>query len=231
MRLYIRNNISFKVLHIKKIIAILVICAMFGIVASGFFTRMYKPFIVSSAIAKTNNVIQKMSNDVVLNLVESGEYGSFVTIIKNEDGDISGVETNTIIVNKFKSEFVSEISKRLQEVRSEKFGISLLSFLNNPFLSEIGPYVYIKLKPIGIISADIENTFVSVGVNQSKHQIDINYKIKVLIVMPGIQTEHFVASSIPVAQTVIVGEVPQSYTNVTTNDDNMADTVLQLAEN
>ena len=93
------------------------------------------------------------------------------------------------------------------------------------------PVIHIKLKPVGIINADLKSTFESVGVNQSKHQIDLKFNINVVIVIPDIQIKHTVSSTVPVAQTVIVGEVPQSYTNVTTSPQKLDDTVLQLAEN
>lgn len=231
VRVFMKQRISVKVIRLKKLILIIIITAMLGVLVSGFFTRIYKPFITSAAIGKTNNVVHKISNDTVLEIIKNFEYKSFVNVMKNETGSISGIETDTIKINKFKSEFLSELSKKMQNLSSEKFAIPILSFFNNPFLSEIGPSIHIRLKPIGVINADVENIFISTGVNQTKHQIDLKYKINILIVMPGIQTEHIVSSTIPVAQTVIVGEVPQSYTNVTTSDDNMFDTVLQLAEN
>ena len=106
-----------------------------------------------------------------------------------------------------------------------------MAFLNNPFLSEKGPAVYINVRPVGTLDADLKSTFVSMGVNQTKHQIDLTCNSEILIVMPAIQIKHTVSTSVPVAQTVIVGEVPQSYTNVITSQEKLDDTVLQLAGN
>ncbi|MBQ2897494.1 MAG: sporulation protein YunB [Clostridia bacterium] len=226
-----KQKVCFKFVYIKKVIAVLVITMMLGILLSGFFTGIYKPYITSMAVGRTNNLMQNLMNKTVLEIISSKEFDSFVNIIKDNDNKIVGIETDTVKVNEFKSVFLSSITEKIKNLQNERFGIPVLSFLNNPFLSEIGPVIHIKLKPVGIINADLKSTFESVGVNQSKHQIDLKFNINVVIVMPAIQIKHTVSSTVPVAQTVIVGEVPQSYTNVTTSPQKLDDTVLQLAEN
>lgn len=231
MRVGVRKRIYFKIMYFKRIVALFLVAAIFAIALCGFFTRLYKPYIKALAVSKADYIINSIINETVLNIIDSGNYNSFENIIKDSSNRITGVETDTLSINKFKSEFVSKITQKVNKIHNEKFAIPLLTFLNNPFLSEQGPVVYIKVKPVGTLKTDVKSSFESAGVNQTKHQIDITCECEIVIVMPALQIKHKVSTSVPVSQTIIVGEVPQSYTNVSTSQEKLEDTVLQLAGN
>ena len=231
MRIGMKNRVCFKIVYVKKLIALFLIFLILGICLCGGFTSFYKPYITEIARSKANNLIQQTVNETVLEITKSEEYSNFVDIIRDSENRITGIETNAIKINKFKSVFLKEIARKFKEISVEKYHISLFSFLNNPFLSETGPFVTIKVNPLSVINAEMVNNFASVGVNQTKHEIDLKCTVDIVIVMPAIKIKHSVTSVLPVAQTVIVGQVPQSYTNVSTDEENLNDTVLQLAEN
>lgn len=231
MRVGMKRKICFKILYFKKIMAIFIIAAMAAVMLSGFFTRIYKPYIESLAIGHANYIMHKIINETVLEVLKLEKYDSFVSIIRDSEEKIIGIETDTVKINMFKSAFVRDIAKKMKSIENERFTIPVLAFLNNPFLSEKGPAVAINVRSVGSLTADLESSFISVGVNQTKHQIDLKCKTEIVIVMPAMQIKHLVTTTVPVAQTVVVGEVPQSYTNVTTSTEKLDDTVLQLAGN
>jgi len=231
MRIGMKRKVCLKILYLRKIVALMVLVIMITVLLGGFFTNIYKPYITSQAVGRANNLLQTLVNNTVIQTLEDGQYGSFVNILRDDAQKIVGIETDVVKINEFKSLYISRISEKLKSIQNEKFGIPILAFLNNPFLSWCGPAIYINVVPIGTINADIKNSFTSVGVNQTKHQIDLYFKTDVVIIMPALEISHSVSSTVPVAQTVIVGEVPQSYTNVVASDDKLNDTVLQLAEN
>ncbi len=231
MRIGMRRKISFKIIYIKKIIAIIVISATITVLFGSFFFRVYRPYISTIVIGRANNIIQKIINETVLDVVQKDNFDSLVNLIKDSENRITGIETNIIRVNVFKSRIVKDITERLNSINNEKFSVPLFAFLNNPFFSERGPVIFFNIRPVGIIKTDLNSSFVSVGVNQSKHQIDLICNCEILIVMPSFRIEHSVSTTVPVSQTVIVGDVPQTYTNVTTSKEKQDDVVLQLAGN
>ena len=202
-----------------------------GISFLTFFVSAYKPYITEIAISKANNLIQQVVNNVVLDMTTQEKYNSFTNVIRDAEQRITGIETNTIQINRFKAEFLKNVSGKMNDISLQKYKIPVLAFLNNPLLSEIGPCISIKVKPISVIKADIVSNFSSVGVNQTKHQVDMKYNVSVVVVMPAIRVQHTISSELAIAQTIIVGQVPQSYTNVTADKENFNDTVLQLAQN
>jgi len=231
MRIYLRKKTYFKILYLKKVVLIFVIALVVAVLLSSVFTGVLKPYIESLAIGRSNYILQNTINKAVLTTLNTKEYDSFVRVIKNREERITGIETNTVAVNLFKSNVVCSITDNLNKIRHQKFAIPLFSFLNNPFFSEKGPALYIKILPIGTINADIKSTFISVGVNQTKHQVDLHCQTEIRIALPLGKINHKVSATVPISQTVIVGEVPQSYTNVETPKEKFDDTVLQLAGN
>ena len=231
MRIGMKNRICFKILYIRKIAALFIILAITGICVCNFFVKVYNPYITSAAISKANYIIQQIVNKTILDITEKENFSSFIKVLKDEQQNINGIETDVIKINRFKALLLKDISGKFGDLSEQKFSVPLFSFLNNPFLSEIGPYINIRIKPLGMIKADFDSSFVSEGVNQTKHQMDLKFEADVIIVIPGMKIEHSISSDIPGAQTVIVGKVPESYTYISTTEENLEDTVLQLAGN
>ena len=59
--------------------------------------------------------------------------------------------------------------------------------------------------------------------NRTKHQILLDVDVRVSILLPGITTYTKVSNEISVAETVIVGGVPQTYTYFSTTEDKIED--------
>ena len=74
-----------------------------------------------------------------------------------------------------------------------------------------------KMQSIGTSSAQLQNQFISAGINQTRHQILLDIDVYVSILLPGFTTATKVSNSFNVAETVIVGSVPNSYTYFNSN--------------
>jgi len=85
------------------------------------------------------------------------------------------------------------------------------AFFSDDLAVGIGPYVECELAPAGYCFVDFENSFEATGINQTKHQIDIVVKANFTMMTAMTGTGVTVETSLPVAQTVIVGTVPNSY--------------------
>ena len=80
-------------------------------------------------------------------------------------------------------------------------------------------------------SLDFKSNFKNSGINNTLHQILINFDITANIVIKGGSDTFKVNTSIIVAQTVISGEIPDSFTNVTENPgDDIADDIFNFAQ-
>lgn len=77
----------------------------------------------------------------------------------------------------------------------------------------------VKVVPVGSVSSEFVTEFRTAGINQTRHKVYIRIRANMRIVIPTGAREVEVVAQVPVAETVIVGQVPQSYVNVDSTED------------
>lgn len=74
--------------------------------------------------------------------------------------------------------------------------------------SGIGPQIKVKVGCSASTASDFENVFASAGVNQTQHSVMLNIETTVVLSLAGRRMTEQVQTSLCIAQTVIVGSVP-----------------------
>ena len=87
------------------------------------------------------------------------------------------------------------------------------------------------MESVGSSEANFSSKFVSAGINQTKHQIILTVDVYVSILLPGFTTATKVSNSFIVAETVIIGSVPESYTYFSTDLDTYEEDVKDFILN
>ena len=77
---------------------------------------------------------------------------------------------------------------------------------------------------------DISTKFSHEGINQTIFEVEAEVTADVSVFMPTIRTSEKVCAKVPVISAIIVGDVPQSYTNVDRHGEEYEDDVLELIE-
>ena len=91
--------------------------------------------------------------------------------------------------------------------------INLGTFTGIPFLIGRGPVLNLKLVPIGIVGSNFESLFQSVGINMTKHSLFLYIDVHVSIIMPIKSYDFETSNQVLLAESVIVGKVPEVYLN------------------
>ena len=89
----------------------------------------------------------------------------------------------------------------------------------SPLLAGRGPCLRVRMQSVGTATARFDNQFSSAGINQTRHRIILDVDVHVSILLPGLTTYTKVSNEISVAETVIVGGVPETYTYFSTTPD------------
>jgi sporulation protein YunB len=116
-------------------------------------------------------------------------------------------------LNRIFSKVTIIIQEELDALEDKKIEIPIGVLTGNSIFSAKGPRISIKVIPAGSVETDFRSEFISAGINQTKHRIYFLVKTKVSIVVPFTNKTTEVTTSIPIAETVIVGDVPQYYMN------------------
>jgi len=150
-------------------------------------------------------------------------YEAFVTFEKDATGRVTALRSNVAEVNRMQSAISEEILRRLSEVSTSELRIPIGTLTGSALLSGRGPYITVRMQAVGSASAVFRNEFSAAGINQTRHQILLEVDVYMSILLPGIRTSTTVANEIAVAETVIVGSVPESYTYFSASAENALD--------
>lgn len=207
----------------------LIIIFIITFFAIWFFEWRVRPIINEVAASRAKSVAVKAIANVVSDvMIESDiDYGDLVSFQKNDENNVTAVTSNIVEINKLKSKIAIEIEKKVSDIDVMTTKIPLGNLLNQSLFSGLGPKIKIKMVPLGYAGIDVKNEFSSAGINQTKHEIYLEISLTISVLLPISSKSTSVVTQIPVAETIIVGMVPATYTNVE-GQENPEDTVLNI---
>lgn len=138
-------------------------------------------------------------------------YSDVITLEKDTQGRITALQSDMSAVGSYRDHLSKILISRLSGLKKQEISIPLGSLTGIDLLSGRGPGVPIKILSARAVSTSFENVFSAAGINQTRHQIMLNVTVTVNILLPGETTEIPIDHQLCVAETVIVGEVPEQY--------------------
>ena len=147
------------------------------------------------------------------------DYDQLISFEKDNEGKITAVKSNMAEFNRLQSAIIDEVLEKLSEVTTKELSVPVGTLLGSPFLAGRGPLIRVRMQSVGSSSAHFENAFTSAGINQTKHQIYLVVDVYVSILLPGFSTTTKFSNTYAVAETVIVGSVPDTYTYLSNGAD------------
>lgn len=163
-------------------------------------------------------VTRAVGSAVNENFPDNIGYNDIVTISKGENGTITSIQTDVAKLNRIFAKVSLSVQDKLSDLEKEKISMPLGAILGEPMFATEGPNINIGIIPYGSVETDFKSEFNSAGINQTRHRIYILVRTEVGVGIPFIEKKTVVITSLPVAETVIVGEVPKSYINVGNNN-------------
>ena len=180
-----------------------------------YIDRTLRPTITVLAETKALELANKSINKSVAEVVKGQiNYKDLMNVQLDSDGKITMIQANTVMMNEMASNVALEIQDELKKVKSTTSYIPIGTALGSPILAKYGPQLRVSIEPIGTVSVDFKTKFESSGINQTIPIIYIEATTKVRVVIPLTTSTQEVNAQIPVCETIIVGDVPQSYVNI-----------------
>ena len=216
MRRYMRRTYTWRERLLFALIAAVFAMLAFFLVAMAHL----RPILTSLATARVANTVTRIVNAAVNETVYAGNvnYDRLITFDKDQEGRVVAVKSNMAEFNRLQSEILAGILERMSEVDTRELSISAGTLTGSPFLAGRGPLIHVRMQSVGAPSARFENEFTDAGINQTRHRIMLLVDVSVGILLPGFSTATRVSNEFSVAETVIVGAVPESYTYFHSSD-------------
>ncbi len=182
-----------------------------------FLDSKIRPIVksVSSYQAKVYATIA--INDAIKDALASENitYDKIVNVTFGENGEVSSIQTNMVALNLIKAKLTNTVSKRIAELEQQTIRVPIGTLLGGELFSGRGPRVEFRIIPAGFAQSQIKNYFDSAGINQTRHQIFLEMNVTITAIVPGYSVSTEVITNVCLAETVIVGVVPGSFTEVT----------------
>lgn len=223
-KLYTRRKIHIPKIDFKKLYSIRMLMLIFLITMLGIIISfLYSAFPIFEASCKTaaSSKATKIVNEEVLKVMQDYSYNDLIHIEKDNLGKIIFIEANIVPINKVTSLIVSNIQKRIDESPRTIVFINLGSVTGISKLKNTGPQFDIELETAGNIVSDIRTEFESVGINQTLHKIYLDLNTSIGILTPFSNFSKSIESSVLLTQAVIVGEVPETYYEFTSEPEDV----------
>lgn len=216
-RLKFRKKRRKRSFNIWLLVLLILVTIVFTI---SFFERRIRPTIISMAEVKAKHIAVSAINQVIYEQINEKniKYSDLVTFQKDNAGQITALEANIVKMNQIKSDIAIRVQQKIFNMDTNRMDVPLSAALNSELLSGWGPRIPISIIPLGAAYTDFKSSFETAGINQTKHEIFLEVKSDVRILLPMISTDSKVTTTVPVAQTIIVGTVPQHYINVKGDD-------------
>lgn len=195
-----------------KLFCFLLSAAVIALTVVG--TAHLRSLLGNLAATRVSNMVGQVVTAAVNDAISSGEilYNDLIVMEKGDGGAITALHSNMAQFNRLQSAITQDVLTRLDEVSDTDLTIPAGTLTGSAFLVGRGPELTVKMQSVGSCSAHFENEFDQAGINQTTHRILLCVDVSMSILLPGFKTGTDVSHSFSVAETVIVGAVPDSYT-------------------
>lgn len=196
----------------KAVLVFVIVLALFFYI----FQIRLRPMLRSYASSEIRNQVYQIINGVVENMLTSENitYDDLVTLEKDSDGRVSAITTNMAKMNTFKTQVADQILKENETFKRSDIKIPIGNLMGSDLLLGRGPCLSIRMIPFSSINATYSNSFTSAGINQTRHQIMMNFSAKMGMLMPGNSEDVDINVDVCIAETVIVGATPQFFASI-----------------
>lgn len=194
---------------------VLLILVIVAAIYSGLLSR-FRPVAQDLAETQVKNKSSDLINDAIALQIERGNinYDRIIYFEKDLNGKITALKTNMSEINRLKTDILNLINDEILALDTDDIGIPLGSLLLPEFFSGRGPNLPVQVLSISNSDGAFSSLFSEAGINQTLHQLIMEVKIDVTVLVLG-KTESFsVTSQVVVAETVIVGTVPETFINL-----------------
>ena len=197
---------------LHRILRLLLLLTAIAFALLMLFRVRYHDAILELSETQVRNATSDLINDAIDQQIRTGNirYDRIVYFEKDLEGGITALKTNMAEVNRLKTEILNLINDEILALDTTDIAIPIGSLLLPEFLSGRGPGIPIQVLSIRNSDGAFRSYFTEAGINQTLQQLTMDVSVDVSVLVLG-KTESFtVSSQVVVAETIIVGQVPNT---------------------
>ncbi|HWR44577.1 sporulation protein YunB [Sporomusa sp.] len=171
-----------------------------------------KPTLMAIAETRATFIATHSINNVINNKISlTVDPKTLVNITLDEHGRVVLIQPNTMEFNRLAADTTMKVQDALKEITEEKIQIPIGQVLGSQMLASLGPKITVTIIPVGTVQVKVVDKFEQAGINQTRHMVYLVATTQVRIVVPLVSESVSVNTQVPIAEYVVVGEVPNTY--------------------
>ena len=189
------------------------VVAIIAVLIITLFRYQFADAIRGLAETQVRNTTSDLINDAIDKQIQTGniQYDRIVYFEKDLDGRITALKTNMSEVNRLKTDILNLINDEILALDTTDLGIPIGSLILPELISGRGPSIPVSILSIRNSDAYFTSDFSEAGINQTLQQVNMEVCVDVAVLVLG-KTNYFtVSSQVVVAETIIVGQVPNTF--------------------
>lgn len=192
---------------------LLIVLFLAGVVLFLMMRSRYRDVIRELAETQVKNTTSDLTNDAIAKQIADGviQYDRIVYFEKDLDGRITALKTNMSEVNRLKTDILNIINDEILALDTSDIGVPLGSLFLPELFSGKGLAIPVHILSIRNSDATFLSNFSQAGINQTLHQLTMLVSVDVAVLVLGQTGSFTITSEVVVAETVIVGAVPNTF--------------------
>ena len=177
------------------------------------FDAAVRPQLVALAQARLRNQLTLISNETVTDVLaqEALRYSDMVIMEPGPGGGSATITTETVRLNNLKSAVLTRIVSQVKSLDTHSLGVPLGALTGMELFAGAGPDLPVQVLSVASAEGSYRNDFVSAGINQTLHRVMLDITLTAEVLLPGGIVETVVSTPVCIAETIIIGQVPQTY--------------------
>ena len=154
-------------------------------------------------------------NEAVLLMMSRGsyDYDYFVDLGVSSDGQVTSLNANMSRINAFSAALLDYVGQL--DRKNVRVSIPLGNLTGSSLLLGRGPEIEIQMIMLTSPRIEFHSELSAAGINQTEHRLLLNVVVDIDVLVPWGSVETQATTEVLIAQTVIVGRVPNLYVNST----------------
>ena len=202
----------------KKLIASMLLLLVLFTGAFIYVNRSLRPVLEGLSKARVESVAAAAMNDAVLQILSREDNTGDLITIHEANGAVYFLQANSSKLNTLAADCAICAQEKIASLGEQGVSIPIGTVSGIPLFTGMGPNLVMKFTPAGAVQSTFSSKFTSAGINQTLHRITLTLKATVRIILPGDAYIVSIETQAPISESILVGSVPSTYTDVTQED-------------
>lgn len=200
---------------------LIILLCIVGLLGLAFFRC--RPIMTAFAESQAVWTATKIANQAAAQVVR--DYAQLcdgtISVTYDSQQRVSAIQTDATIVNMVRTQMTEAVMVAMERFSSLSVSIPLGTLSGWHWLSGLGPLLTFPVSFTATVLSDVSSSLMAVGINQSVYRVLIHLDISLYVVTAGGRSTVGTRVSYPMAEAVLLGEVPDNLTEVYGDDQSL----------